>query len=93
MGSKLGPLEINCDAPPYPVVTSCVKLGVEKPQDVRWLGTSEQIEGEAVERTVCTCKEKLPELNQYEFTFASGDVGMFNIGQCKKCKTVYWNQI
>lgn len=36
MSSRLGLLEIECDAPSYPIVRACRKLGVESPEDVRW---------------------------------------------------------
>ena len=36
MNSRLGPVEIDCDAPPYPVVRSCTCLGFHQPLDVRW---------------------------------------------------------
>ena len=37
MSSRLGPLQVECDAPPYPVVCACRKLGLEAPEDVRWV--------------------------------------------------------
>jgi hypothetical protein len=30
-------LEIDCDAPPYYIVQACWQIGVETPEDVRWL--------------------------------------------------------
>jgi hypothetical protein len=36
MSSHLGPLEIDCDAPPYSIVRACRKLGMREPEDVRW---------------------------------------------------------
>lgn|SRR6185437_8229587 len=36
MSSRLGTLEFECDAPPYPVVRACRKLGIRSPEDVRW---------------------------------------------------------
>jgi hypothetical protein len=32
----LGLLEVECDAPPYPIVRACRKLGLRHPEDVRW---------------------------------------------------------
>jgi len=29
-------LDIECDAPPYPIVGACRKLGFQSPEDVRW---------------------------------------------------------
>jgi hypothetical protein len=34
--SKLGSLEITCDAPSYEVVWACEDVGFVKPLDVRW---------------------------------------------------------
>jgi hypothetical protein len=36
MASQLGPIEINCDAPPYAVVRACHRLGFRNPEDVPW---------------------------------------------------------
>jgi hypothetical protein len=36
MNSRLGPVEIECDAPPYAVVQACAYLGFHRPLDVRW---------------------------------------------------------
>src|SRR5579875_1942666 len=36
MSDHLGPLEIECDAPPYAIVRACRKLGMSEPEDVRW---------------------------------------------------------
>ncbi len=40
MSSKLGPLEVVCDAPPYCIVRACHLIGLRKPEDVRWLRLS-----------------------------------------------------
>jgi hypothetical protein len=36
MSNRLGPIEIQCDAPPYGIVRACRRLGVRAPEDVRW---------------------------------------------------------
>jgi hypothetical protein len=36
MSNRLGPIEIICDAPPYPIVQACVMLEFERPLDVAW---------------------------------------------------------
>jgi hypothetical protein len=36
MSSRLGPIRIDCDAPPDLVVQKCERLGFESPLDVRW---------------------------------------------------------
>jgi hypothetical protein len=37
MSNRLGPIEIQCDAPPYGIVRACRRLGVRAPEDVRWV--------------------------------------------------------
>jgi hypothetical protein len=36
MVSRLGPIDVCCDAPPYRVVAACRGLGFRAPLDVRW---------------------------------------------------------
>ena len=37
MSNQLGPIEIECDAPPYTVVRACRRIGgMQSPEDVRW---------------------------------------------------------
>jgi hypothetical protein len=36
MSEQLGPIEIICDSPPYPIVQACSQLGFVRPEDVRW---------------------------------------------------------
>ena len=36
MPSRLGPIDIDCDAPNYPIVKACERLGMYCPEDVRW---------------------------------------------------------
>jgi hypothetical protein len=36
MSKQLGPLEILCDCPPYPIVQACHLVGLQDPEDVRW---------------------------------------------------------
>jgi hypothetical protein len=44
-------MEINCDAPPYPVVQACQRLGIRSPEDVRWRRLSQVFAGEGSQRT------------------------------------------
>jgi hypothetical protein len=46
--SRLGPLEVSCDAPAYSVVRACQGLGFVTPEDVRWCRLSHVFEGKAV---------------------------------------------
>jgi hypothetical protein len=36
MSKHLGPIEVECDAPSYPVVQSSRRCGIVSPEDVRW---------------------------------------------------------
>jgi hypothetical protein len=36
MSSQLGPIDVCCDAPAYPIVHACERLGFQNPLDVRW---------------------------------------------------------
>jgi len=40
MSNPLGPLDIDCDALPYPIVRACQTLGFRNPLDVRWRRSS-----------------------------------------------------
>lgn len=112
MLSHLGLLEVECDAPPYPIVRACRKLGIRKPEDVRWCCKSHSprrhhgwirflaspIWGRLLGRTEtvghsCSCGQALPELESYSFTFQTGEQVEYDIGQCPRCRTIYWEKI
>jgi hypothetical protein len=105
MSPNLGPMEVICDAPPYPIVQACNAIGVEAPEDVRWIKMSHYLAAtEAEEKKklaskpllsktqerLCPCKEKVPKLAKYRFTYSSGDEVTYSVGQCPKCRMVYW---
>lgn len=113
MASQLGPLEVICDAPPYPIVRACNAIGVESPEDVRWINAAHHIDGDGHPLNVCACElEKpkpkpkagfsyllcgygakpvpMPPLAKYRFTYSSGDEVTYSVGQCPKCRTVFW---
>jgi hypothetical protein len=46
MFSRLGPIDLKCDAPLYSVVAACGKLGFQSPLDVRWCRTSHFLGGQ-----------------------------------------------
>jgi hypothetical protein len=106
MASQLGPIEICCDAPPYVIVQACQKLGFQVPLDVRWLRTSHFLNDGASglpfwnlfftkgpsEKKICTCGEQLPVLENFAFTFSRGKVLSYNLGQCRKCRTIFWEE-
>jgi hypothetical protein len=38
----------------------------------------------------CSCGQDLPVLERYIFTFSSGDQVSYLIGQCGRCRTIFW---
>src|SRR5690349_11397206 len=44
MSNPLGPIDIHCDAPPYPVVRAGHRIGLRSPEDVRWWRMSHFLE-------------------------------------------------
>jgi hypothetical protein len=53
MPQSLGPIEVYCDAPPYPIIQACNRIGLHRPEDVRWCRRSHLLDrpdgpGEAV---------------------------------------------
>ena len=44
MSNPLGPIEIHCDAPSYPVVKAGHRIGLHNPEDVRWCRMSRFLE-------------------------------------------------
>jgi hypothetical protein len=107
MFSRLGPITISCDAPPYTVIRACETLAFQSPSDVRWCRMSHHSEprgvlglnpwkwfsskGRSHERT-CTCGRPLPVLDKYAFTFVSERVVDYLLGQCPWCRTIYWEE-
>jgi hypothetical protein len=111
MPNQLGPLEINCDAPPYNIVRACHMIGIQSPEDVRWTRFSQFASTHAGWREVlkhqswksllgivqpetmtCICGQKLPVLERYTFTLLSGNQASYFIGQCRRCRSVYWDE-
>ncbi len=39
----------------------------------------------------CTCGQPLPDLKRYDFAFDSKKVGCYLLGQCRRCRTMYWD--
>ena len=109
MSSHLNLLEIECDAPPYPIVRACRKLGMSDPEDVRWCGKARHgrrhhgwmhflaspiwgrlLGREETQTATCSCGAPLPVLECYAFTFQTGEQIDYEIGQCPRCRTIYW---
>lgn len=103
MFSRLGTLELSCDAPPYAVVRACETLGFQSPLDVRWCRKSQVIHGHSGPRGIsallpwnwfsqghtCTCGNPLPVLHKHAFTF-DDSVADYLLGQCCRCRTIVW---
>ncbi|MBV9125856.1 MAG: hypothetical protein JO112_21100 [Planctomycetes bacterium] len=111
MAKQLGPLEVTCDAPPYPIVRACCKLGIQTPEDVRWSRMGQFLNEHAGwPKTLsmdswrllleinppgvptCSCGQKLPLLEKCTFTFLSGNEVSYLMGQCSRCRTVFWEE-
>jgi hypothetical protein len=112
MVSRLGILEVECDAPPYPIVRACRKLGMSEPEDVRWCRKSRHarrhhgwirflanpiwgrlLGREEAETPICTCGHSVPNLESYSFTFQTGEQVEYEMGQCLRCRTIFWEKL
>ncbi len=111
MSSHLGPLQVECDAPPYAIVRACRKLGMSQPEDVRWCRKGRhsrrhhgwiqlltnpiwgRLLGGETEAPVCLCGKQLPLLESYCFTFQTGEQVEYEMGQCPRCGTIYWDKV
>jgi hypothetical protein len=40
----------------------------------------------------CACGHKVPHLEMYTFTFSTGEETSYLLGQCRRCRTVYWEE-
>jgi len=106
----LGPIDIECDAPPYTVVEACGKLGFRSPLDVRWCRLSQLLGrqrepaggfhplrwlfgGSQPPKTICTCGQPLPIMQHCACTFASGRADEYLFGQCRRCRTMFWEKV
>ena len=48
--------------------------------------------GGGASKTLCTCGQKLPHLEMYTFTFSTGEETSYLLGQCRRCRSVYWEE-
>jgi hypothetical protein len=106
MANRLGPLEIDCDAPPYEVVRACEALGFRSPLDVRWCRLCRFLaERASREKEVwralmwlrrpeqnCGCGQRLPDFTRCEFRFVSGAARTLLLGQCPRCAAIFWEE-
>jgi hypothetical protein len=99
-------LDIACDAPPYAVVRACEGLGLHAPLDVRWCRKSRFVQEprsiwdlfpwslvfKTRCRDRCSCGHLLPALEAYAFTFVLEKVADYQLGQCPRCRTIFWDE-
>ena len=73
---------IFCDAPPWHVVHACQCIDtLVRPADVRW----ERWTGRR-----CVCNRRVGKLEEYTFSFMDGTEEKYRLGQCPRCKTMWW---
>jgi hypothetical protein len=44
------------------------------------------------ESPLCTCGQPAPYLESYTFTFSTHRQARYLIGQCRRCRTVFWDE-
>lgn len=114
MAKRTGPIEVECDAPPFSVVKACRQFDLHSPEDVRWCRLShfpprnfqarmnlfdphtwKRLLGLRPELSPfqCLCGRERPRLDRYTFTFISGRKQDFLIGQCGRCRTIFWEEV
>jgi len=40
----------------------------------------------------CSCGRGLPALERYTFTFRNGSEASYLLGQCSRCRTIFWEE-
>jgi hypothetical protein len=90
----------ECDAPPYAIVQACAAVDCQTPEDVRWCrirglpGLPRHWRGVPgagrpdVRR--CLCGHGFPLLYRCTFTFETDVQVSYYLGQCRRCRTIYW---
>jgi len=48
--------------------------------------------GKEAPAITCTCGQLLPTLETCSFLFASGRTQAYNLGQCRRCRTIFWEE-
>ncbi|OAI40779.1 hypothetical protein AYO40_04285 [Planctomycetaceae bacterium SCGC AG-212-D15] len=108
MAKRLGPLDTECDAPPYAVVHACQAIGLVTPEDVRWCRLTMRGAPEAPRRwslralwqalvgrhpKLCLCRRHLPPVMRNTFEFNTGNELTYLMAQCPRCHTIYWDEV
>lgn len=91
---RLGPIHVECDAPPYLIVKACadVRVGLVRPEDVRWVSQAAHMEKTKLWYT-CSCGQPVPKLERIRFFRSDNTQKDYLLGQCVKCWTIYWKGI
>jgi len=105
MAERPSSFNIDCDAPSYAIVHACQRVGLETPEDVRWCRVSHLRKSAGNRRTwgsmlglaegregKCHCGQQLPKLEKYTFTLISGKELNYYLGQCRGCRTIFWEE-
>jgi hypothetical protein len=109
MAKQLGPVEVFCDSPPYPIVQATALVGFDRPEDVRWFRLSHFLiefggwhagcrdflwgllpVNRYLKGVNCTCKGAVPRMRRCLFTTSAGDSFICLLGQCDRCRTMFW---
>jgi hypothetical protein len=48
--------------------------------------------GYRAEEKICSCGERLPAMDRVTFTFTTGHEVSYLLGQCRRCRSVFWDQ-
>jgi hypothetical protein len=56
------------------------------------LGWDERLKRLAAQPIACRCGKYLPGLMWCAFTFASGSEANYLLGQCPRCRSIYWHR-
>ena len=93
--------------PPYHVVTSCVTLGFDRPEDCSWKQIPRESAHHAAELFPCDCADRVRRGSQWSHLKAcrtieifihrclfnyDGSSQIYRVGQCPACHTIYWSE-
>jgi hypothetical protein len=108
MFSHEAAVDIWCDAPDYPMVHACRRLGFARPLDVPWYNLHRHSSPPrrglfrslirlffghcAAEMPRCRCGARMPPLDLCAFMYAAGHEDRYRLGQCQRCHAIYWKE-
>lgn len=82
----MNPLDLLCNAPPGPIVRAVHLIGCTNAPDRRWLKES------GPHNDYCSCGALKPQLEEWVFTFSTGEEATYLLGQCQGCETIFWRE-